>query len=108
MSRGPAQDRPIAERVRPGRVLAEYGVALSRLATEISTGTTVVLKELPAGEVPNAPSRGRQARRVDPADPADRDRVDGGVTRTLRPFVEGDTLDEVVRRIVLRARTDPR
>ena len=70
MSRDPAQDRPIAERVRPGRVLAEYGVALSRLATEISTGTTVVLKELPAGEV-NAPTRGSEALRVDEARPAD-------------------------------------
>ena len=55
MSRGPAQDPPIAERVRPGRVLAEYGVALSRLATEISTGTTVVLKELSEGAVRTLP-----------------------------------------------------
>ena len=59
MSRGSAQDPPIAERVRPGRVLAGYGVALSRLATEISTGATVVLKELPASG----------ARTLPPADP---------------------------------------
>lgn len=98
MSRGPAPDRPIAERVRPGRVLAEYGVALSRLATEISTGTTVVLKELPAGEVrtlpPADPKRSVWTRLVLPT----QIEVDRGVIRILRPHVAGDTLDASIRR----------
>src|SRR5688572_11009807 len=95
MSRGPAQDPPIAERVRPGRVLAEYGVALSRLATEISTGTTVVLKELPAGEVralpPADPKRSVWTRLVLPT----QIEVDRGVIRILRPYVAGDTFDDL-------------
>ena len=93
MSRDPAQDRPIAERVRPGRVLAEYGVALSRLATEISTGTTVVLKELPAGEVrtlpPADPKRSVWTRLVLPTQVE----LDSGVIRILRPYVAGETID---------------
>ena len=97
MSRGPAQDPPIAERVRPGRVLAGYGVALSRLATEISTGTTVVLKELPAGEVrtlpPADPKRSVWTRLVLPT----QIEVDRNVIRILRPYVAGDTLDVSVR-----------
>ncbi len=96
MSRGPAQDPPIAERVRPGRVLAEYGVALSRLATEISTGTTVVLKELSEGAVrtlpPADPKRSVWTRLVLPT----QIEADRGVIRILRPYVAGDTLDASV------------
>ncbi|HEX4941845.1 MAG TPA: AAA family ATPase [Actinomycetota bacterium] len=97
MSGGPAPDGPIAERVRLGRVLAEYGVALSRLATEISTGTTVVLKELPAGEVrtlpPADPRRSVWTRLVLPT----QIEVDRGAIRILRPYVLGDTFDASVR-----------
>jgi tetratricopeptide (TPR) repeat protein len=98
MSRSPAKGLPIAEQVRPGRVLAEYGVALSRLATEISTGATVVLKELPAGEVrtlpPADPKRSVWTRLVLPT----QIEADRGVIRILRPYVAGDTFDASVRR----------
>jgi tetratricopeptide (TPR) repeat protein len=98
MARSPAHAPPIAERVRSGRVLAEHGVALSMLATEISTGTTVVLKELAA----------REARTLPPAD-AKRSvwtrlilptqiEVDRDAIRILRPYVAGDTFDASVRR----------
>jgi tetratricopeptide (TPR) repeat protein len=98
MSRSPAQGPPIAERVRSGRVLAEQGVALSMLATEISTGTTVVLKELAGDEArtlpPADPKRSVWTRLVLPT----QIEVDRGVVRILRPYVVGDTFDASVRR----------
>ncbi len=108
MSRSPAKGLPIAEQVRPGRVLAEYGVALSRLATEISTGATVVIKELPAGEArtlpPADPKRSVWTRLVLPA----QIEVDRGMIRTLRPYVAGETFDASVREITHHTRAHPR
>src|SRR5918994_5422875 len=98
MARSPAQGPPIAERVRSGRVLAEHGAALSMLATEISTGTTVVLKELAAREArtlpPPDPKRSVWTRLILPT----QIEADRGVVRILRPYVAGDTFDASVRR----------
>ena len=87
---------PIMDRVQVDRIIADRGGVVSMLGTERANGAAVVVKEL-ACPGPLAPSGRREARRVDPADPADGDRVDAKAwTRTLRPFLEGTPLDEVI------------
>src|SRR5918994_4648432 len=97
MARSPAQGPPIADRVRSGRVLSERGSTLSMLGTEISTGTTVVLKELAEGEArtlpPADPKRSVWTRLILPTQVE----ADRRVVRILRPFVGGEPLDAFVQ-----------
>jgi tetratricopeptide (TPR) repeat protein len=96
MARRVVQGPPILDRIHVDRIIANRGGVLSMLGTERASGTTVVVKEL-------AQPRSR------PLPPADEKRVvwtrlilptdvesADGVTRTLRPFLEGTALDELI------------
>jgi tetratricopeptide (TPR) repeat protein len=87
---------PIADRVKIDRVIRERGSIVTSIGREITSGATVVVKELRGGTIrslpPADPKRSVWTRLVLPSQV---DRA-GGVVRILRPFIEGTPLDEMM------------
>jgi tetratricopeptide (TPR) repeat protein len=96
MARNAVQVPPISDRVRVDRVIAARGGVVSTLGTERANGAAVVVKELDqARSRPLPPADERRAVWTRLILPTQIESTEG-VMRTLRPFLEGATLNEVL------------
>ena len=96
MAPGSSRSPSIAERVRIDRVIDRRGSTLTMLGTDVTTGATVVLKELAGEEVrplpPADPRRAVWTRLIMPSQLESEE----GRLRIVRPFVDGEPLGAVV------------
>jgi tetratricopeptide (TPR) repeat protein len=96
MARNAVQVPPILDRVRFDRVIADRAGVVSRLGTDRASGAAVVVKELARPRSrPFPPADERRAAWTRLILPTQIESV-AGVTRTLRPFLDGTPLDEVL------------
>ncbi len=96
MARNAVQVPPILDRVRFDRVIADRAGIVSKLGTDRASGATVVVKELARPRSrPLPPADEKRAAWTRLILPTQIESV-AGVTRTLRPFLDGTPLDEVL------------